>query len=107
MYNCFNNIVNSICYLTILFIFSWDKIYYIIKGKGDNPESYFYSLKLEECPLHKSYFCGCIKTKSELEVIKKYISFYKYSSQIFVIYNGKVKFIRRNNKTTVRFIINE
>ena len=75
--------------------------------KGENPETYFYSLKLEECPMHKTYLCGCIKLKSELEVVKKYISFYKYSSQVLIISNGKIKFVRRNNKTSIRFCLYE
>jgi len=80
-----------------------DKFYYIIKKKGNNPEFYFYSLKLEECPMHKTYFCGCVKNKSEREVIQKYIYLYKYTSQIITFTNGKIKYIKKKTKDSNRF----
>ncbi|ORX47929.1 hypothetical protein BCR36DRAFT_294518, partial [Piromyces finnis] len=104
-FNLFNQILNGICYLTIIILFSWDKIYYIITKKGNNSEYYFYSLKMDDFPsLQKLYYCGY--TKNEREVIKRYIDFYKYTSQIIKITNGRVKYIKKRNKNSYRFSTN-
>ncbi|OUM66750.1 hypothetical protein PIROE2DRAFT_5962 [Piromyces sp. E2] len=48
----------------------------------DNPEIYFNSVRREECLLHKSYFCGCIKSDTEYEIVQKYLEFYKLCSNV-------------------------
>jgi len=107
LYNYFNNTLNGICYLIILILFSWDKTYYILTKKEGNPESYFYTQKYEECPIHKFFFCECIKSKSIYEVVIKYITLYKYSSQILVVCDGKVRFVKSNSKSSIRFTVSD
>ena len=94
----FNVITNGICYLLIYILYSWDKIYYILNSRGDNPETYFNSIRREECLLHKSYYCGCIKSDTEYEIVQKYLEFYKLCSKV-IIYSSDtgLRIIRRNN----------
>jgi len=104
LYNCFNYILNGLCYLIMLALFSWDKIYYIMKKKDNDPESYFLSLKLIQCPIHRSLMCGCKNfVKSEVDVVTRYIEFYKYSSKVLLFSNGRLTYVKRNNKTSIRF----
>ena len=106
LYNYFNHILNGLCYLIISALFSWDKIYYILTKKGNDQESYFISLKLVQCPIHRSIMCGCKNfVKSEADVVTKYIEFYKYSSKVLMISNGRLTYIKKNSKTSVRFTL--
>ncbi|ORX65789.1 hypothetical protein BCR32DRAFT_250582 [Anaeromyces robustus] len=104
-YNLFNTLINSLCYSFILILFVWDKIYFISQKEGNNVDKYFYSLKCEECLIHKSYLCGCNKSNSEYDVIEKYINFYKYCSQIIVYSSGKLMYIRMESKNQLKFTI--
>jgi len=76
-----------------------------MRGKGNDPNYYFISFKSEECPIHKTFFCGCMDTESEYIVIRKYIDFYKYCSQIFTYSNGNIKYIKTNSKNQLKFTI--
>lgn len=86
-------------------MFTWDKIFYIFKKKGNNPKYYFYSIKLEKCLIHNSYICDCIKTKSEYDNILKYIELYKYCSKIIIYNNGNIVYIKKENKNQLKFAI--
>jgi len=89
----------------ILIICYWDKFYYILKGDGNNYENYFYFLKNGECPIHKNRGCHCQKFRVKNVEIQKYIGFYRYSSQLINFSNGKLKFVKKRNKNSLRFTI--
>ena len=75
-----------------------------MKKEGDNTESYFISKKLVECPIHRSITCGCKNfVKSETETVLRFLDFYKYSSNVLTYSNGKIKYVKKDKKTTVRF----
>lgn len=88
-----------------MIFFSWDKIYYIYVNKGDNYNCYFCSTIQKKCSLHNSNFCGCIKTESNIDIIEKYINFYKYSSKVIIFSNGKFRYIKKKNKNQLKFSI--
>jgi len=93
----FESILCSICYSVIFTLFSWDKIYYIIKGEGDDAISYFIYIKHDVCEKHNSRSCGCKLNISKNEYnlySQKYLDFYRLSCAIITIYNGKVSFLR-------------
>jgi len=105
-YNNFDDLlINYLNYLLILIICTWDKFYYIIKNKGNDSECYFNSKIQNECIIHKSYTCGCCRIKLDKEKIEKYINFYIFCSKIVVISNGKIKFIGKKSKNTMKFVI--
>lgn len=94
-------VANSICYLTFFVFFSWDKIYYIIKRQGNDPNTYFIYEKNEKCFVHNSYTCGCkLKKKKEdnSTTMEKYILFYKFCSTVFNFEGGKLKYIKTSSK---------
>jgi len=88
-----------------MILFIWDKIFYVMKEKGNEPECYFYSVKQEMCLLHKSIFCNCKRNQKEIEVINKYIDLYNYCSQIFVHTNEGYKYISKEHKNQLKFVI--
>jgi len=91
--------------MVILVLYSWNKIYYIIRKKGNDPNNYFYSLKINKCCIHNSYTCDCNKTDCEKEIIDKYINLYKYCSNIIIYSNGKLRFIKKQSKNQLIFTI--
>ncbi|ORX44484.1 hypothetical protein BCR36DRAFT_359576 [Piromyces finnis] len=107
-YNLFNNIINEICYLIMLILYSWDKVYYISKNKGNMPKYYFYHVKRSLCNIHCSYLCECNRNNAVYyneDEVEKYINFYKYCSVIIVFSNGKFKYIQKKNKNSLKFSI--
>ncbi|ORX82768.1 hypothetical protein BCR32DRAFT_292411 [Anaeromyces robustus] len=102
-YILFNSIGNGLCYFLIILIYMWDKVYYIMKGLGSDPEYYFNSLKRGECMLHRSYFCGCVKSQSDYETIIRYLNFYKTSSQIIVFSKKGLKYISTKSKGQLKY----
>ena len=73
--------------------------------KGNDPNTYFLFKRHEKCLIHDSYTCGCIleQTKEDLiSTIYKFIDYYKFCSTLFVIENGKVKFM--NIKTKLKLL---
>ncbi|KAL6596852.1 hypothetical protein U3516DRAFT_671521 [Neocallimastix sp. 'constans'] len=83
-------ILNSICYIIIFILFSWDKIYFIIKKDGNNPLNYFIYIKHKECNIHHSCNCGCNTNLSKEDYrmnVEKYINIYKICSKIFIKFN--------------------
>ena len=91
------------CYIFILFFLSWDKIYYIVKGEGDDFNNYFNSTKYEMCPIHNTAMCGCAKKNGASDVIEKYISFYKRCSTIIEISDGKIRYVGKSSKDSLNF----
>ncbi|OUM62446.1 hypothetical protein PIROE2DRAFT_11296 [Piromyces sp. E2] len=88
-------VLNTISCIGVFIIFSWDKIYYIIKKEGNNPMIYFVYKRHEECLVHRSTFCGCKLTmkKEEIEAcIFNYIDIYNTCSTLFEIVDGKIRF---------------
>ena len=98
-------ILNSISSIGIFLLFSWDKVYYIIKKEGNNPMVYFIYKRHEECLKHKSTYCGCklnmIKEHIEMS-IRNYIDIYKTCSTLFEIVDGKVKFIKLRENQDIK-----
>jgi len=89
--------LNSIGNIGVFLLYSWDKIYYILKKEGDNSMTYFIFKRHEECLKHKSTYCGCNlnMTKADMdEGINNYIDIYKTCSTIFEIVRGKIRFIK-------------
>ncbi|KAL6596849.1 hypothetical protein U3516DRAFT_565114 [Neocallimastix sp. 'constans'] len=83
--------INTIAYITLFLLLSWDKIYYIIKKKGNDPTVYFIYKRHELCLTHNSNRCGCKLTISKellLNNIEQYINIYKKSSK-FVLKEDK------------------
>jgi len=96
---------NSITYLIVFILFSWDKVYYIIRKEGNEKYNYFRITKYKKCPVHNSYKCGCKFYSDEDRInilIKNYILVYKRCSLLFIVTNGKIKFnhIERKFKNT-------
>ena len=80
-----------------------DKIYYIIKKKGDDYYSFFIYPKKELCIIHHSYTCGCVlKKKSNKDTsdknIEEFINFYLFCSDVIIFHNGRIKFNTIKNK---------
>ncbi|ORX47898.1 hypothetical protein BCR36DRAFT_405219 [Piromyces finnis] len=105
-YTFFNYVFNSICYVFIFIMLSWDKLYYIIKSDGNNVYNYFNSTQYEQCFVHKSFTCNCKKKTidGEIETMKNYIEFYNYCSNIIVISDGHIHYINKKRKSTMKFI---
>jgi len=101
----FENILNSMCYLTLFIGLSWDKVYYIYKKKGNDPKIYFkISKRYKKCFVHKTYNCGCTleEDNDNLESdIEKYIFFYKFCSLLFVKEGGKIQYVNMESKINV------
>jgi len=84
----FDVTLNMIAYLVIFILFSWDKIYYILRKEGNNIKHY------EKCILHDSYKCGCVlleKKRNQSTIVSKYLQFYKYSTKLLDPKNKKIK----------------
>eukprot|EP00833_Pecoramyces_ruminatium_P000462 jgi/Orpsp1_1/1174494/evm.model.c7180000050324.1 len=105
VYNWFNILLNGLCYILMLLLYIWDKIYYVLKKKGNDPYNYFYVEKHEECSLHKTHHCDCIKTKISENVVIRYINFYKQCSQFLILSNGNIKYVKKESKNPLRFVI--
>jgi len=100
----FESILNSICYVIMFLLFSWDKIYYILINEGNNPNKYFIYNEYEKCTIHNSITCGCkLETKKQdnSAFILKYINFYKFCSTIFEFKDGRFRLINKNSKISV------
>ncbi|KAG4095661.1 hypothetical protein H8356DRAFT_944737 [Neocallimastix lanati (nom. inval.)] len=98
----FELILNNIGYFIIFILFSWDKIYYILKKEGDDCNIYFRFRKHEKCAIHNSYTCWCDHERSKKDIrpsIKRYIDFYKFCSLVITIIDGKIKYIKMKTKT--------
>lgn len=79
-----NIIFNTICYLTMFILLSWDKIYYIMKKEGNNSTIYFIYIKHDICEIHHSHCCGCKLnlTKENIKVnTDNYINIYNFCSK--------------------------
>jgi len=97
----FDTYLNYICYLIIFTLLSWDNIYYIVIDKGNDVFAYFKVKKYKKCSSHNSYKCICKKelTHQNIEsIVKNYIQFYKFCSDIFTVSNGKIEFINIKSK---------
>jgi len=89
----------------MIILIVWDKVYYISTNKGNDAKYYFRSVNSDECLIHKSYICECVKSKNETCVVEKYINLYKYCSKIFMLSNGKIVYISKNSKNPMKFTI--
>ncbi|OUM59806.1 hypothetical protein PIROE2DRAFT_14574 [Piromyces sp. E2] len=100
----FEIILNSICYLTFFLLFSWNKVYYIIRNKDIDSHLYFKYVKHDMCMIHNSYTCACEfddSNENNHQVIKNYIIFYKICSKILEITDGKIKYINVKSKMNI------
>jgi len=91
------------CYITLLVLFIWDRVYYILKKQGMEYDKYFVTVHIEKCLVHKSYTCGCNSYKINPAVTMNFINFYKFSSKIISIKNGKIQYHSKKYKNTVKF----
>jgi len=83
-----------IAYIVIFILFSWDKIYYIIRKEGNNTNVYFHIKHYEKCIIHDSYKCGCVlleKKRNQSTIVNKYLHFYKYCTKLFDTKHKKIK----------------
>jgi len=106
----FNTFLNYICYLTIFILLSWDNIYYIIIGEGNNAFNYFRIIKFRKCYAHNSYTCGCPleRTYQNLKpIVHYYIKFYKFCSTTFIVEDKKIKYVKVRSKYNSIFIENK
>ncbi|ORX64425.1 hypothetical protein BCR32DRAFT_273116 [Anaeromyces robustus] len=81
----FEVLLNTICYLTVFILFSWDKVYYILKNQGDDPTIYFIYEKHELCTIHQSTSCGCkLNISKDILLVKitQSINYYTLCSSI-------------------------
>ncbi|ORX58410.1 hypothetical protein BCR36DRAFT_343580 [Piromyces finnis] len=100
----FEKILNSVSVLVIFILFSWDKLYYILKSEGNIQRNYFRVTKYNRCILHNSRYCGCRLEKSDENIdiiIKRYIQYYKYCSTILIMKNGKLSYLTIKSKTSI------
>ncbi|ORX42813.1 hypothetical protein BCR36DRAFT_242089, partial [Piromyces finnis] len=96
----FNTSLNSIGYLAMLIMFSWNTLYIIIKRKNC-PQEYFIFKRHEKCMIHQSFSCPCtlnISIETFYKNIRKSIDFYKISSSFFEIVNNKLLYINISSK---------
>ncbi|KAL6625859.1 hypothetical protein U3516DRAFT_794237 [Neocallimastix sp. 'constans'] len=105
VFNLFTINISQINYLLMIILIVWDKVYYISTNKGNDAKYYFRSVNSDECLIHKSYICECVKSKNETCVVEKYINLYKYCSKIFMLSNGKIVYISKNSKNPMKFTI--
>lgn len=89
----------------MLFILFWDKIYYTSIHKTNDPNTYFITNKIEKK-------LGVIEDEIKKDVnpdtetiITSYISFYNYCSQIIIFSNGTVKYVKKESKNSLKFVI--
>ncbi|OUM66752.1 hypothetical protein PIROE2DRAFT_5964 [Piromyces sp. E2] len=68
---------------------------------------YFNSTQYEQCFVHKSFTCNCKKKtiEGEEETVKNYINIYKYCNKIFVFSDGHLRYINKQKKNLMKFII--
>ncbi|KAL6599435.1 hypothetical protein U3516DRAFT_494694, partial [Neocallimastix sp. 'constans'] len=81
----FEFLLNSICNIILLLLVSWNKVYFILKKEGNNPNKYFIYITYEKCLIHNSESCECdkmIKNEDNSLIIIKYINFYKFCTTI-------------------------
>jgi len=68
----FETVLNYVGYIVMYALFSWDKLYYIIKKKGNEVDVYF-KLKIDDPMINKEDFikiyerCSILKRKKKLE----------------------------------------
>jgi len=75
-------------------------------NKGNDTKYYFNSIITEKCLQHNSYTCGCSKgEEGEEDVVNNYINFYKFCSKIILFSDGKIQYVNKTNKNTMKFII--
>jgi len=91
----------------MIILFTYDRIYLIVTKNDNNFKKYFLNVLVEQCILHKSFTCRCVKNKYEEndDSVLKYIEFYGYCSKIFEIKNGVPKFITKKDKNSIQFLI--
>ncbi|ORX56016.1 hypothetical protein BCR36DRAFT_467070, partial [Piromyces finnis] len=102
--------LNSLCYFILFLLFSWDKVYYILKNKGNDAKNYFIFNSRDKCVIHNSYTCECKNNSKEsidINIISKYIYIYKLSSRIIYLHKGNVKFDKYKSKMTLISISND
>jgi len=54
------------CYLALFGIFSWDKLYYIITKKGNDPQVYFKYRNIKDLNMTRENFIEVYKRSSNL-----------------------------------------
>ena len=85
-------------------LFSWSNIYYIVKKEGDNTLTYFKIKKYKKCIIHESRNCGCqleLTFRNIEPFVENYIKFYNFCSALFMINNGKLKYVNMNSKYSI------
>jgi len=90
----FDLIFNSLCYFCMFICFSWDKIYYVIRKKGNDVKNYFLFKKHDLCNIHNSYTCGCklnIPKEEQIQQIQQSIDIYKACSTLYIISHKKFR----------------
>jgi len=100
----FEATLNSIGYIIIFMLFSWDKIYYVMKKEGNDSNKYFKITVYKKCFKHNSLTCGCrleVSDEDNQEIIKKFIIFYKYCSLMIVYRDGKIKYVNSKYKLSI------
>ncbi|ORX46842.1 hypothetical protein BCR36DRAFT_356203 [Piromyces finnis] len=96
--------VNSIGYFIIYILFSWDKVYYIMKKEGNVTFNYFvYARRTNECAIHHSTICTCKRDSTYIneELIllnKKALEFYSVCSTVFEVKNNKISYLNVQSK---------
>ncbi|OUM63850.1 hypothetical protein PIROE2DRAFT_9519 [Piromyces sp. E2] len=89
--------LNVICYFSVYILYTYDKVYYIIKKKGDETNTYFIYKRHQHCTIHNSYTCGCKlnETKENIRFnTEKYIFLYN-STNLSLLFNRKLLNIYR------------
>ncbi|KAG4087810.1 hypothetical protein H8356DRAFT_1728041 [Neocallimastix lanati (nom. inval.)] len=94
----FEIITNMICYFILFILFSFDKVFYIARNEGNNPDNYFIFKRREYnsnflIKVYKDEFE--VKTKNEY-IILKYIYLYRFCSKFFTINKKKINSIKRD-----------
>ena len=102
----FDLFFNSLFYYIIFISFSWDNIYIIIKGKGNDSTNYFIYKKHELCEKHNSTSCSCKLNMTDVELsnsIRNSIIFYKICTTFYEIINGKIIYIDNELKIAILY----
>jgi len=90
-----------ICYLILFFLFSFDKVFYIARKEGNNPNKYFI-FKIDEYnkDLVSRVYDDDLKNKQKNNhhIILKYIYLYKFCSKVFKTNKKRIKSISRKTK---------
>jgi len=99
--------MNGIGYTVVLILFMWEKFYYILRKNkyAYSQENYFSTLENKICSIHRSYTCECEQVKLQHHLVKKYINYYKISTQILSRSDGKIHYNRGDNISQIKFLI--